>query len=78
MILLNQVGSYLWKQLETERTVEELTRLVTEEYEISGKIAGKDIREFILSLSREGLIQKKNAVSNSDNSDKKRPDKIDY
>ena len=57
LITLNEVAAFLWKNLKEERTEEELTRMVLEEYEIDAKTAAEDVRKFIEALEQLGMLE---------------------
>lgn len=57
MITLNKTGVFLWKQLEEERTEEELLAAILEEYDIDCKIAKADIVQFIQKLKTNGILK---------------------
>lgn len=56
MITLNGCGAVLWKQLETERTEQELLQALQQEYAVDEQTAIQDIREYVGKLSAAGLL----------------------
>lgn len=56
MITTNDVGVFLWKQLRTEITKEELLRKLVEEFEIDLETAGVDVDEYIEELWELDLL----------------------
>lgn len=56
MITLNKTGAFLWKQLEEERTEEELLANMLEEYDIESETAKADIGQFIEKLETNGIL----------------------
>ena len=57
MVSLNPVGTFVWDQLKsTPKSLEELTGLVTEEFEVDSKTAAHDIEEFLKALINESLV----------------------
>ena len=56
MITLNGSGAFLWEQLLTEKTEEELLSATLEEYEIDEVTAAKDIRRFITTLREVEIL----------------------
>jgi hypothetical protein len=50
MITLNDSGAFLWQQLETEKTEEELLSIMLNEYDIEEVTAAGDIKKFIGTL----------------------------
>lgn len=57
MMTLNPVGTFIWKLLETDRTVDELTDAVVNEYQIDNATAQKDIVVYIEKLREKGIIE---------------------
>jgi hypothetical protein len=57
MITLNKTGAFLWKQLEEERTEEELLAAILEEYDIDSKTAKADIAKFIKKIQTAGILK---------------------
>lgn len=57
MISLNDCGAFLWRQLQEEKTEDELLRAMLDEYEIDEAIASEDIKRFILKLIDAGIME---------------------
>lgn len=57
VITLNEVGAFLWSQLENEITVEELVDALLKEYDVDKATAQKDIDEYITKLKGADLIE---------------------
>lgn len=57
MITTNEVGVFLWEQMKTEVTKEELLLRVLEEFEIEQQTATRDIDEFVKQLQKLELIE---------------------
>jgi hypothetical protein len=53
---LNSTGSFLWKQLNGERSQEELARLVSLEFDVDPDEALRDVREFLAGLAAKHLL----------------------
>jgi hypothetical protein len=49
---LNETGAFIWDQIDGRRTIEEITGLLTEEYEIDRESAEKDVFTFIENLNK--------------------------
>ena len=47
---LNEVGAFIWEHLDGEKTVDDLKNMVTEEFDVSGSEAEKDLYEFVGDL----------------------------
>lgn len=56
MITLNETGAFLWQQLLEERTVEELTSALLDEYEVEPATAAADVARFIEKLQQAELL----------------------
>lgn len=56
MINLNDVGAFLWRQLENETTPEAVLAAMLEEYEVDEAIAKADLERFINELKEADLI----------------------
>lgn len=57
MITLNKIGAFLWRQLEEEKTKEELLAALMEEYDVDSTTAKGDIVEFIEKLKAANIIR---------------------
>lgn len=54
---LNKVGARLWVLADGTRTVKDLARLITEEFDITQDAAENDIAELVEQLAKEELIK---------------------
>lgn len=57
LITLNEVGLFLWENLQEEITREALLEKVLEEYDVDSQTALQDIDEFLEQLSHAGIIE---------------------
>jgi hypothetical protein len=57
---LNELGSFLWRHLKPPRTLDELVRLVVDEYEVADEIARRDVQVFLDTIKASGLINETN------------------
>ena len=57
MIALSESAELLWKALEEGSTVEEMTRILTENYDIDASTAETDIKAFLEQLKNQGALQ---------------------
>lgn len=57
MITLNETGAFLWKQLEEEKTEQELLNVMLEEYNIDYKTANTDITKFLAKLKATNVLE---------------------
>ena len=56
IVVLNPVSAILWEELQTEKTIDELTRVICSNFDIAKEEAAADIKEFIESLENAGVI----------------------
>lgn len=56
-VSLNETGSYLWQQLESEKTKEELVLSLWAEYDVDEDEASDDVAEFIELLKSHGFLK---------------------
>lgn len=57
MLHLNDTGSFLWKQLEKEKTKEELIQALLYEYEVSEYQAEQGVEKFLNSLREANCME---------------------
>ena len=55
-ITLNPTASFLWDALQQPQTADTLTRLLTEEFEVSEEMARNDVTLFLDMLLRKEMI----------------------
>lgn len=56
MITLNGTGAFLWKELETSKTEDELVAALTTTYDVDEALAGRDVTVFAELLRSHGLL----------------------
>lgn len=54
--VLNEVGARIWSLADGSRTIREIARLISAEYEVELMQAEKDTEEFILLLHQKGIL----------------------
>lgn len=57
IIRLNDTGKFLWENMQSEITEEELTKTMLKEYDIDGATAEADVADFIRTLKEAGLLE---------------------
>lgn len=57
MINLNEVGAFLWEQLEKGSTVDDLVKALLGEYEVPEEIAKRDVEAFLTKLEGANLVE---------------------
>ena len=55
-VSLNETGAFLWKELECEKTPEELAQALAAEYEITVDEVEADVKEFIDLLKAHNFL----------------------
>lgn len=58
LITVNEVGAELWKMLQSDVTFEDLTKGILEIYDVDEETAKEDIREFLDTLEKGGVLEK--------------------
>lgn len=53
---LNTTGSFLWKNINGELSISELTDLMVDEFDVEIETAQKDIQEFVTEMKAQGLL----------------------
>ncbi len=56
IITLNESAAYLWKQLQEDKTEEQLVDLLLAEYEVSEEQAKLDVNKFVEKLKGANLL----------------------
>ena len=54
---LNNIGAFLWEQLEQPKAKPELTQAILEEYDVDQTTAGQDLDNFIAAMLNFGALQ---------------------
>ena len=57
IITLNETAACLWELLSEERSLEELTDMVAEQFDVSTDTARADIQSFLDKLNLSGLLE---------------------
>ena len=53
---LNPVGSRVWELIDGRRSVDEIVRVVVEEFDVAPQDAARDVRGFVQELLDKGLV----------------------
>lgn len=56
IVVLNPVSKFLWEEMQSEKTFDELVEAMLREYGIDRKEAETDLKEFLDRLEESGLI----------------------
>ncbi|MCW3785913.1 PqqD family protein [Plebeiibacterium sediminum] len=59
VLTLNEVGTFLYDQVNGEKSVSDILSLLLEEYDVSNEIAKKDIEQFINNTVSKGILFEK-------------------
>ena len=54
---LNEVGAFVWEQLDGERTIHEIIDLITEEFDAAAREVETDLNEFVGELQEIDAIR---------------------
>ena len=57
IIVLNEVSKFLWDELKTEKTFDELLNAMLGNYDVSKEEAEADLKEFLMQLIQNGLLE---------------------
>jgi hypothetical protein len=57
LITMNEVGRFLWEQLQSDIREDELLARLQEEYEVDEETAGEDMKAFLDSLREQGILE---------------------
>ena len=55
--VINEVGAYIWSIVDGVRSVQEIARAVSTQYDVELDQAEQDTLEFVRDLSQKGLIE---------------------
>lgn len=58
---LNEIGTFIWKQLQQPRKVHEIRDAILDEYDVSPEQCERDLFKLLAELSENGLIEVSNA-----------------
>lgn len=56
IVVLNPVSKFLWNEMQSEKTFDELVEAMLGEYGIDRKEAETDLKEFLAQLEENGLV----------------------
>ena len=56
IITLNESGAFLWRQLENEKTEDELVKAMLEEYDVDEQTVKIDVAEFLDNMRSANLL----------------------
>jgi hypothetical protein len=54
--MLNSIGTKIWELIDRKRTIEELSELICDEFEVEKEKALKEVTEFVKELSNKGIV----------------------
>lgn len=57
IVILNPVSKFLWDELKTEKTFDELLDAILKNYNVSREEAEQDLKEFLMQLIENGLLK---------------------
>lgn len=56
IIILNPVSKFLWEELRSEKSFDELLNAILGNYDVSKEEAEADLKDFLMQLIENGLI----------------------
>lgn len=57
LIILNDIGAFLWEHIPQAEDENRLVQLLLEEYEVDAETATKDVHEFMDKLTTIGIVE---------------------
>lgn len=57
LFALNEIGAFIWKNIEDAENEDQLVKLVLDEYDVDSDTASADVKEFIDKLKAIGIIE---------------------
>lgn len=57
IVVLNSVSKFLWDELKTEKTFDELLDAMLKNYDVSKEEAETDLKDFLMQLIENGLLK---------------------
>ena len=57
MLVLNKTGKFLWDNLQKDIELEDLVKILMQNYSVEEDFAKKDVLEFIKKLQSAGIIE---------------------
>ncbi len=57
MVVLNPVSKFLWDELKTEKSFDELLNAMLGNYDVSKEEAEADLKDFLMQLIENGLVE---------------------
>lgn len=56
LITLNEVGVFIWNNLDKVNSIDEIVNMLLEEYDVEEAVANKDVEEFLEILKKSEII----------------------
>ena len=53
---IDEVGSFIWSQIDGERTLEDILDAICREYEVDQELAQKDLLNFVTIMEEKGVL----------------------
>ena len=57
LVMANDVSAFIWENIEEVETVDELTKMICEEFEVSFEEALRDTEEMVTEMKKAGWIE---------------------
>ena len=58
LITVNELGAFIWNQLQEETTVDQIVEAIQEEYEVDWETAKADTEEFLEVLIQQQILER--------------------
>ena len=56
MMTLNELGLFIWNELQNERTFDEVLSSIVDAYDVDSDIASADLNEFLTNVRKNGAL----------------------
>ena len=57
MMMLNEFGTFIWNELQSDRSFDDILDTIMENYEIDAETARKDLEEFLERIRKNGALE---------------------
>jgi len=57
MMMLNELGSFIWNEMQNERTFDDIYSAIMDNYDIDADTAKTDLEEFLARVRKNGALE---------------------
>ena len=57
MMMLNDLGEFIWEELQNDRTFDDILDSILESYEVDTDTARADLEEFLVRMRKNGALE---------------------